>query len=135
MGLSRPSIRRFGLGSSRIGPASVRSGKPKKVAWRPQSYGDRVLVFDTETTTDAAQRLLFGFFRLYQGDRLIEEGLIVTDLLDYEQMTTLTEYAVKCRLADLQPRTVRGRTVFYPEVYCEGTVCVGFQPTVRPYAH
>ena len=102
-----------------------RSGKPKNVAWRPQPYGDRVLVFDTETTTDAAQRLLFGFFRLYERDRLIEEGLIVTDLLDYEQMTTLTEYAVKCHL----PIYSRERFVeerFYPEVYCEGTVCVGF---------
>ena len=101
------------------------NGKPKNVAWRPQPYGNRILVFDTETTTDAAQRLLFGFFRLYDRDRLIEEGLIVTDLLDYEQMTTLTEYAAKCHL----PIYSRVRFVeerFYPEVYAEGTVCVGY---------
>ena len=46
------------------------------VPWRPQPYGQRVLVFDTETTTDAAQRLLYGLFRIYDRDRLVQEGLI-----------------------------------------------------------
>ena len=116
-------------GDSGVGRAAKarkpRRGTPKNAAWRPQPYGDRVLVFDTETTTDAAQRLFFGFFRLYERDRLIVEGLIVSDILDYEQMIMLTEYAVHCRL----PIYSRERFVeerFYREVYVEGTVCVGF---------
>ena len=101
------------------------SRKSQRVPWRPQRYGERVLVFDTETTVDAAQRLLFGFFRLYERDRLVREGIIVADTLDYASMTAITEYAARCRLADLQPRAIRGR-IFYPEVYVEGTLCVGF---------
>jgi hypothetical protein len=106
-------------------PRSAARKRKAKPPWRPQRYGDRVLVFDTETTTDAAQRLLFGFFRLYERDRLILEGLIVGDILDYEQMATLTEYAARCRLP-IYSRERFVEEVFYPEVYVEGTLCVGF---------
>ncbi|MGC1336276.1 MAG: hypothetical protein WA812_12975, partial [Candidatus Cybelea sp.] len=68
------------------------------VPWRPQPYGERVLVFDTETTTDAAQRLLFGFFRLYERDKLIAEGLIAADVLDQPSMEAIAEYAARCTL-------------------------------------
>ena len=80
-------------------PRRWRKSPAQPVPWRPQPYGERVLVFDTETTTDAAQRLLFGFFRLYERDRLILEGIIVADVLDYEQMMTIAEYAANaaCR--------------------------------------
>lgn len=112
--------------------ARRKDGTPRRPApkrsepgWRPRPYGDRVLVFDTETTTDAAQRLLYGFFRLYEHDRLILEGLIVSDILDYAQMTTLTEYAARCRLP-IYSRERFVEEVFYPEVYVEGTLCVGF---------
>ena len=99
--------------------------KKAKPPWRPQPYGQRVLVFDTETTVDAAQRLLFGFFRLYEHDRLILEGLIVADVLDYEQMTTLADYAARCKLP-IYSRERFVEEIFYPEVYVEGTLCVGF---------
>jgi hypothetical protein len=89
------------------------------VPWRPQRYGERVLVFDTETTTDAAQRLLYGFFRLYERDRLIHEGIIVADLLDHESMIAISEYAAKCRLR-IYSRESFVEDVFYPEVYAEG---------------
>jgi hypothetical protein len=109
-----------------VEPHKARKRQTKsKPPWRPQPYGTRVLVFDTETTTDAAQRLLFGFFRLYERDRLILEGLIVTDLLDYDAMMTLSEYAAKCRLP-IYSRERFVEEVFYPEVYAEGTLCIGF---------
>jgi hypothetical protein len=111
--------------ANRDGEAPHEPRKKAKPAWRPQRYGDRVLVFDTETTTDAAQRLLFGFFRLYDRDRLILEGLIVGDVLDYAAMTTLTEYAARCRLP-IYSRQRFVEEVFYPEIYVEGTLCVGF---------
>lgn len=106
-------------------PRRSRKRKAAKVPWRPQRYGERVLVFDTETTTDAAQRLLFGFFRLYERDRLILEGLIVSDALDYGQMTTLAAYAARCRLP-IYRRERFVEEIFYPEVYVLGTLCVGF---------
>jgi hypothetical protein len=99
--------------------------QPKPVPWRPQPYGDRVLVFDTETTVDAAQRILFGFFRLYERDRLIREGIIVADVLDHESMIAIAEYRAKCRLP-IYSRERFVEEVFYPEVYNEGTLCVGF---------
>ena len=108
--------------------------KKAKPPWRPQPYGQRVLVFDTETTTDAAQRLLFGFFRLYEHDRLILEGLIVADVLDYEQMTTLAEYAARCQVADLQPRAIRGRDLLSRGLRRRHAVH-RLQPPVRPCAN
>jgi hypothetical protein len=100
-------------------------GKPKPVPWRPQPYGDRVLVFDTETTVDAAQRLLYGFFRLYERDRLIREGIIVADVLDHDAMIAIAEYRAKCRLP-IYSRERFVEEVFYPEVYAEGALCIGF---------
>jgi hypothetical protein len=97
----------------------------KAVSWRPQSYGERVLVFDTETMTDAAQRLLFGFFRLYERDRLIEEGLIAADVLDQPSMEAIAEYAARCRLP-IYSRERFVEEVFYPEVYILGTLCASF---------
>lgn len=95
------------------------------VPWRPQPYGQRVLVFDTETTTDHTQRLLFGFFRLYNGDRLVLEGLIAADTLDYRAMEAINAYAAKSRLP-IYSRERFIEEVFYPEVYELGTLCVGF---------
>jgi hypothetical protein len=99
--------------------------KPKPVPWRPQPYGERVLVFDTETTVDEAQRLLFGFFRLYERDRLIREGIVAADVLDHEWMIAIAEYRAQCRLP-IYSRERFVEEVFYPEVYGEGTLCVGF---------
>ena len=95
------------------------------VPWRPQPYGQRLLVFDTETTTDAAQRLLYGFFRIYDRDRLVQEGLIAAEVMDHESMAVIAEFAAKNRLP-IFSRERFVEDVFYPEVYREGTLCVGF---------
>ncbi|HEY1681775.1 MAG TPA: hypothetical protein VGF98_09085 [Candidatus Tumulicola sp.] len=97
----------------------------KGPGWRKTPYGDRVLVFDTETTTDTAQRLLFGFFRLYIHDGLAEEALIVSDVLDQSEMECVTEYAARCGLK-MYSREQFVEQIFYPEVYLRGAVCVGF---------
>jgi len=47
--------------------------------WRSEPIGKRVLVFDTETTTDYTQALLFGFYQLRVDDQLEDEGIIVAD--------------------------------------------------------
>jgi hypothetical protein len=109
-----------------VEPQKLRRKKGKRdVPWRPQPYGQRVLVFDTETTTDHAQRLLFGFFLLYERDRFVLEGLIAADTLDYEAMAAINAYAAKCRLP-IYSRERFVEEVFYPEVYELGTLCVGF---------
>jgi hypothetical protein len=51
-----------------------------------------VLVFDTETTTDAAQRLLFGSYRVYRRGELVQEGLIAGEGLDQAQRAVLEAY-------------------------------------------
>src|SRR5215467_10999978 len=48
---------------------------------RSLPIGDRILIFDTETTTDERQALRFGFYRLYERGRMQEEGLFVSDTL------------------------------------------------------
>ncbi|HEY1883026.1 MAG TPA: hypothetical protein VGG51_08295 [Candidatus Cybelea sp.] len=102
-----------------------RKTKSRRITFRPQPYGERVLVFDTETTTDHAQRLLFGFFRLYQDDWLIREGLIVADVLAHDDMEAMNVYGAKSDV-HIYSREVFVEEVFYPEVYVRGTLCVGF---------
>jgi hypothetical protein len=103
-----------------------RRGKHRTaVPWRPQPYGQRVLVFDTETTTDAAQRLLYGFFRIYDRDRLVQEGLIAAEVMDLDSMAVIAERASKTNLT-VYSRERFVEEIFYPEVYVQGTLCVGF---------
>ena len=68
---------------------------PKKRKRTPQrgarsGYGGRVIIVDLETTIDTSQRILYGFFRLYEHDRLVREGIITADLLDYESIITIS---------------------------------------------
>jgi hypothetical protein len=91
--------------------------------------GDRVLVFDTETTTDRFQNLLVGAFQIHectgQGYALICEGLIVGNLLGSDQGSVVELYARRHGLrAYSRPEFIR--EVFIPEIYRLGTLCVGF---------
>ena len=47
---------------------------------------------DTETSIDETQRLLFGSYRVYDRERLIEEGLIAADDLHAEGHAVLAQY-------------------------------------------
>jgi hypothetical protein len=93
--------------------------------WRPQRYGERVLIFDVETSADHAQRLLFAFFRLYERDRLVREGIIAAEALRHEEKAVIAEYAARHRLPIYSPELFIEQ-VFFPEVYDLGTLCVGF---------
>lgn len=63
----------------------------------PPKWPDRVLVFDTETTTDTSEDLLFGVYRLCERKGGIylctEEGLFYADDLDAAQLEILKRYA------------------------------------------
>lgn len=104
---------------------SKRSSKPHRKGWRSAGFDDRVLVFDTETTIDHTQRLLFGFFRLYVNGRLEREGVIVADDLPAVDRVVVLAFTSREQL-EVLTREAFVDEVFYPELYGRGTLCVGF---------
>jgi hypothetical protein len=58
--------------------------------WR---YPDAMVVFDTETRTDATQRLMFGSYRLIVAGQCREEGLFYADDLPARDLEILKNYA------------------------------------------
>jgi hypothetical protein len=116
-------------------PIAVRAYVPRT---RPR--GDRpakggpapVLVFDTETTTDRSQRLLFGSYRLYDRQGVLrQEGIIRDDELSPDQLGVLDRYCVEHAAHNggrlrLMSRTEFLETVFWPMAYRAHGVVVGF---------
>lgn len=78
---------------------TVVPGKPTRDRASPAKWPDEVLIFDTETTIDTAQKLNFGFFRRCKlgrtGYQCVEEGLFYADDIDAAQQEVL-----KCFVAD-----------------------------------
>jgi hypothetical protein len=78
-----------------------------------------VLVLDTETTTDAAQRLLFGSWRLYERGTCISEGLFHADDLPAADRAPLAHY-VRTHPAGTtkpEPLTLLTRRQFLSEIF------------------
>jgi hypothetical protein len=96
-------------------PQKARS-KTKTPTWKQPSL---VLVLDTETTTDATQRLLFGVWRVYQDGTLIDEGLFHGDDLGVEDRLTLQTYAKQhiTETSTSEPLRVVSRREFLSEVF------------------
>ena len=67
-------IRRYAPGLNLTNPGISLS--QSELPWRAIPFDERVLVFDTETTTDFTQRLLFGVFRNYVHGELLEEASV-----------------------------------------------------------
>lgn len=83
---------------------------PRKAATAPAS--GRVLIFDTETTSDAAQSLRFGTYQYRQGDVLDESGIFYdSEGVTANELTTLRSYA------DANGLTLRTREAFVDEVF------------------
>lgn len=109
----------------------TRKSNEKKKAL-PSFYPDhplrhsRVLVFDTETTTDWYQNLKIGYFQIYQDGIFQHHGLIYDGTnLDDRELKTLHRYSqhngiLLYRLDEFI------NEVFYPEVFGRRTLCVGF---------
>ncbi|WP_336490662.1 hypothetical protein [Methylobacterium nigriterrae] len=75
------------------GRARPSSGDARRLTTSPSEW---TLVFDTETTTDAAQELRFGAYQVRQGEELHEAGIIYnedTAILPLDQRTILEAYA------------------------------------------
>ena len=65
-----------------------------------------MLVFDTETRTDSAQRLTFGSYRFFVGGQCLEEGLFYGDDLPEKDRRVLESY-VSTHSADVANKGVR----------------------------
>jgi hypothetical protein len=86
-------------------PAKSSNKTAARKQWgKPAPSSDWTLVFDTETTVDAAQRLRIGAYQLRKGDELDEAGLFHDPAA-----LSATELKALKRFADdngLSPRTV-----------------------------
>ena len=91
----------------------------------PYVFYDRILVFDTETTIDQYQNLMFGSFQIYEKSRFVYDGIFYGEILYDEQVGILRSYAEKKDIP-LFTRLEFVDQVFYPEVYDNHVMCVGF---------
>lgn len=71
------------------------TSKERTVVQRTWCRPESMLVFDTETTIDATQRLLFGCYRFIDQGQCKEEGLFYADDLATKDLKTLQCYAAK----------------------------------------
>ncbi len=105
-------------------PTAGRISKNK--VWRQPRA---MLVFDTETRTDASQRLTFGSYRFLVNDQVREEGLFYADDLPSKDRKVLEQYAAAhnrhgSRLLLLSRREFLKK--FYKAVYKGRALLVGF---------
>ena len=75
---------------------TVVSQKERALRSSPPKWPDDLLVFDTETTVDTAQKLNFGVYRRCKlgpaGYQCLEEGLFYGDGIDNQQLQVLQRY-------------------------------------------
>lgn len=103
-----------------------RSGAGRRHAgFRSLGFGERVLVLDTETTVDQFQNLLFGCYSIYQGHKLVTEGLFHGNGAGARQLETLRGYALEHHLP-LLARAVFVGQILYPEIWKRGTTLLCF---------
>ena len=87
---------------------------------------DRVFVFDTETTVDHYQNLKIGYFKVYQSGYLQQHGLFYDpSMLDEKETQILKTYAESEGIPLYDVGTFI-EAVFYPEVFSQRALCVGF---------
>ena len=97
----------------------------------PWKRPDAMLVFDTETRTDAAQRLMFGSYRFFVTGRCLEEGLFYANDMPQKDRNVLEQY-VAVHQAEAVNETLRLLTLrqflakFYQAVYKGRCLLVGF---------
>ncbi len=86
--------------------STIETGSSERPSFH--DWPERILVLDTETTTDSSQRLLFGVYRVYvlvNGAYICaSEGLITADDLVPEQHGIVDDYR-KRHLADIEQKS------------------------------
>jgi len=86
---------------------------------------DRILFFDTETTDDERQSLKFGYFEIYDKEKLEVCGVFCNDKIQQRELEILRIYCNATGIP-LMTRKEFVDDVFYPEVFYKETYCVGF---------
>lgn len=90
-------------------------------------FDSRILIFDTETTTDRFQNLKFGSFKIYEYGVLRHRGVFYhpEHVFNKKELLILADY---CKEKSIKLMTVEEfiDNVFLPEVYDLRTLCVGF---------
>ncbi len=89
------------------------------------SNNSTVLVFDTETTPDQYQNLLFGSCGIWVNGHLKKFYLFYADWLKQAQIRKIRAYARRNNL-EVLPKSKFLDKVFYPYVYQARAKCVGF---------
>jgi hypothetical protein len=87
------------------------------------------LIFDTETTVDAAQQLRFGTYQLREAGEIQEEGFFYDpESLSTGELRVLKEYAESDSDRQLEVILVSDfiKRLFYPGVYESDALCIGF---------
>lgn len=104
-------------------PNSLQKKSARRKSPEPSEW---VLVFDTETTTDASQKLRFGTYQVRKGEELFESGLFYDpDTLSTTELNTLREYAETHHLV-LLAESEFIENVFYRVGYKYRASIVGF---------
>ena len=99
--------------------------KAKKEKWFPSNTEyieyDRVLVFDTETTTDQYMNLTFGSFQIYDNGKLESQGLFYGEILTDEQLDIIRSFSEENDIPLFTRLGIRTRYGKQRELYVEGT--------------
>ncbi|SFH40376.1 hypothetical protein SAMN05660649_05085 [Desulfotomaculum arcticum] len=95
-------------------------------------YGKRILVLDTETTTDIYMNLRYGQAIIIEGENMVHEDGIITDhIIFYGDNLTPEEIKImelwaKDKKGEIMPVSEFVKKIFIPELAEIGTICVGF---------
>jgi hypothetical protein len=89
------------------------------------SLSEWALVFDTETTTDAAQAARFGAYQVWQGAKLDQAGIFFEPSLSQNEKSTLAEYA-RAHGLRLMPTREFVESIFYGIAYEFRATIIGF---------
>lgn len=102
--------------------------KDKKVRKKIDSpIYDKVFVFDTETTIDEYQNLKFGSFAIYSRNIQLKIGLFYNlNMISEKELKELKAHCNKNPLIKLYELEEFIEKIFYPTVYGEKALCIGF---------
>lgn len=90
---------------------------------------NRVLVFDTETTTDQYQNFKIGYFQIYQDGVIQHDGLFHDPTILNERENKILETYSRKHNMSLYTLDEFIDNVFYPEVFELKTLCNGYNLT------
>jgi hypothetical protein len=95
------------------------TGRNRQQPWQNR-WPQLALVLDCETRTDLSQRLTFGFYRIYEGRVLIEEGIFTGDDLRPHEWQRIRDYAATTQQDTVdacEPLVLHSRESFLKDIF------------------